>query len=377
MYEMNHAEVNAVRKVILSRKLFRYQAGGRGECDRFEREFVRKLRARNAILVSSGTNALVAGLVAAGVGPGDEVLVPAYTFVATAAAVLLAGARPVVVNVDEGLGLSVKDARSRITARTRAIIPVHMDGLAADLHGILQLARRHRLVVIEDCAQALGGSYRGRRLGTWGDVGGFSLNENKILSCGEGGIVATRRPELYEKLFCLQDLSARYNPVKAPLLGSARLLGMSMRVSEIQGAIMRVQLTRLDSLLSRLRARKRRMVAGLEDLPGISVIRGHCVPGDCGSSLHLRVEDPSRAALLSRRLLAAGIPATFPSLRPAHVAWKWLGEIEPKGRAAALAELVPSMEIMMTVLKLDLDPSRTLAETDRLARDMRRTILAG
>lgn len=375
MYEIGEAEVEAVRRVILAKKLFRYQPGNQGECDLFEREFSEAQRVQHSILLSSGTNALVAALVASKIGPGDEVLVPAYTFVATAAAVCLAGATPVVVNVDSTLGISVADAHEKITPKTKAIIPVHMDGLACDMTAILALAKENNLVVVEDCAQALGGSFAGRRLGSWGDAGAFSLNENKNLSCGEGGIVVTSNDALYERMFCMQDLSARYNPVKKELFSApGSLLGMSMRVSEIQGAIMRVQLRRLDSILSRLRQRKRVMVDRIESVPGLSVIFGSDPEGDCGSSLHLRFDDPARAALVSKRLMGNEIPAMIPTLRPAHVAWKWTEVFDAANVREVTAGLIQSIELVMSVVKYDLDISLSLEETARLG-DRFKTIL--
>jgi dTDP-4-amino-4,6-dideoxygalactose transaminase len=375
MYDIGDEEAEAVRKVILSKKLFRYQPGEGGECDRFEREFSEASGVAHAVLVSSGTNALVAALVALGVGDGDEVLVPAYTFVATAGAVRLAGAIPVIVNVDETLGISASEARKKITPKTKAIIPVHMDGLASDMEGVCALAREFGLVVVEDCAQAIGGSYRERRLGAWGDAGAFSLNENKNITCGEGGIAVTSRRETYERMFGLQDLSAQFNPFKKEIFRDARpALGMSMRVSEIQGAIMRVQLTRLDGFLLRLRERKLIFLEMLASVPGLRMTRGNCAAGDCASSLHLRFADPMQAGAVSKRLVGAGILAAFPTLRPAHVAWKWIELVDPAGAAAVKAELLPSMDVLMGTLKYDLNPALSLDETAELAKTMRAKI---
>ena len=375
MYEMDNRELEAVRKVIESKRLFRYQPGDAGECDLFEREFSAKIGTTHSIILSSGTNALLAGLLATGIGPGDEVLVPAYTFVATAAAVRLAGAVPVVVNIDATLGISVVDAKNKITPRTKAIIPVHMDGLAADMAAVCAFAQEFNLVVIEDCAQAIGGSFRGRRLGAWGRVGAYSLNDNKNISCGEGGIVVTSDRALYERMFCLQDLSSIFNPLKRPVFqDSARFLGMSMRVSEFQGAIMRVQLERLDDILSRLRERKQILTETLSLARGVRLVLGACAEGDCASSLHLRFEDPAVATAVSKKLIQHGILAAFPTLRPAHVAWKWLDLIQPTEAASVKAGLLPSMEILMSILKYDVNLRLSLDDTRELARNMARLI---
>ena len=371
MYQMGEAEIDAVRKVIQSEKLFRYQPGNHSECDLFEKEFAEKMGSTYSILLSSGTNALIAALRGLEIGAGDEVLIPSYTFVATAAAVVLAGAKPVIVNIDESLGISVHEARRKVTSKTKAIIPVHMDGLAANMEAVCELAKDSHLIVIEDCAQAMGGSFSGRRLGTWGQAGAFSLNENKNISCGEGGVVITTERGAYERMFSLQDLSAQFNPVKKTLFQSPpQALGMSMRVSEIQGAIARVQLTRLDDILKALRIRKQIFRETLSDLPHLKLLLGACVQGDCASSLHLCFDNPIDAAATSRQLLGSRIMAVFPTLRPAHVAWKWLDLIDPEAAQSVKKELAPSMNILMRVLKYDIDPRLSLEETTRIAREM-------
>ena len=371
MYEMDHQEIEALQRVLLSKKLFRYQPGNSGECDLFEAEFSRALGVPCSVLISSGTNALVAALTVGGVGPGDEVLVPAYTFVATAAAVRLVGAHPVIVNVDEKLGFSVEDARTKVSDRTRALIPVHMDGLPCNMPALDQFARQQGLLLIEDCAQALGGSFGETRLGAFGDFGAFSLNENKVLSCGEGGIVVSRNATHHPALFAMQDLSARYNPVKkAAIAFPPQLLGMSMRMSEIQGAIMRVQLTRLESILERLRERKRILLELLTGLHGVEPILPHSPSGDCGSSLHLRFADPIQAAASSKALMAVGALATPITLRPAHVAWKWLDLIDPEHAKSITTTLLPSLELVSSVLKLDIDPAMEIAQVAKLGAAM-------
>src|SRR5262249_59400368 len=139
--------------------------------------------------VCSGTGSLVTGLTALGIGPGDEVIVPAYTFIASAAAVLLCGAVPVIAEIDDTLTLDPADAERKITPQTKAIMPVHMRGIPSQMDEIMAIARRRGLLVIEDSAQADGGSYKGRRLGSIGDVGCFSMQVSKTITTGEGGIV--------------------------------------------------------------------------------------------------------------------------------------------------------------------------------------------
>jgi len=392
MYQIDEREIAAIRRVFRRGKLFRYQPGGLGECDRFEGEFAAKIGTRYSLLVTSGTNALIAALSAAGIGRGDEVIIPAYTFVATAAAVTSVGAIPVIANVDETLGISPRDVIDCITDRTRAIIPVHMDGLSADLRAIIAVARNHDLFVIEDVAQAIGGSYRGRRLGSWGDFGCFSLNENKNISCGEGGILTVSKRSFYERAYCMQDGSAGFDPGRGSVFRTTKpFMGSSMRVSEITGAIMRVQLKRLDPILGSLRSRKKSLVEALSRQSRAKVILGNWPDGDCASSLHLMFDDPGDALRAGKKLLAAGLPFAPVTARPAHACWKWsgmLGEDAPflRGRnpyretsrkySYHVSKYLDSVGILTCVLKMDIDPGlpqgATAAVADRILRVLSR-----
>jgi len=372
MYFIDEKELEAIRRVFERKRLFRYQPGDGGECDLFEREFERYLDAPYSLLVTSGTNALIAALAANGIGPGDEVIIPSYTFVATAAAVTNVGAIPIIANIDETLGISPEDIRSKISPQTKAIIPVHMDGLACDMQAITQLAREHRLTIIEDVAQAIGGSFHGRRLGTWGEFGCFSLNENKNISCGEGGIVTAKTRQDYERLFCMHDASAQYNPAKAALFSATQpFLGASMRISEISGAIMRVQLSRLENILARLRERKAIFRETLSHLSSIRMISGNCTEGDCGSSIHLLLEDPHHALKVGQALRKAGHLFTPLTTRPAHAAWKWLPMLTQENASFTAernpfcktedahrytrTELLASVDVLTRVLRLETD----------------------
>jgi dTDP-4-amino-4,6-dideoxygalactose transaminase len=365
MYYLGQEELDALEKVFAKRKLFRYQSSGPTECDLFEAEFSKFVGSRHSILLSSGTNSLLAALLASSIKPGDEVLVPTYTFIATAAAVALAGAHPVLVNIDSELGICPIDAAKKITSKTKAVIPVHMDGLSADIKGVLALAEKHNLVVIEDAAQAIGGSYDNRSLGTFGSFGCFSLNENKSISCGEGGILITSDRALYEKAFCIHDGAAQFNPTKKDFFQTTQaFLGSSMRVSEIQGAIMRVQLSRLDKILTQLRERKNILIEHLSNLSDIKILRGHCKAGDCASSLHLQFADPGTAVIAGQRLRQMQLPFIPVTARPAHASWKWKHLFREELRSSDVLE---SMSILSRTLKMDVPISATLEETERSA----------
>ncbi len=188
MYRIGTQEAQAVAQVIRSGKLFRYHAGG--QCEKFEQRYAEYVGVKHAGLTSSGTTALTAALAGLDIGPGDEVIVPAYTYMATAIAVLAVGAIPVVIDVDESLTLSPSALDEAIGPRTRAVIPVHMIGLPCDMRAIMRIARRRKLKVVEDACQAVGGGYEGKMLGGIGHAGAFSFNYFKNMTCGEGGGVA-------------------------------------------------------------------------------------------------------------------------------------------------------------------------------------------
>ena len=207
----------------------------------FEEEFAAYCQSPTAIGVNSGTSALHLAMLAAGIGPGDEVITVSMTFVATVAAIGYTGARPVFVDVDPvSYTMDPAKIEAAITARTKAIVPVHLYGQPADMDPILEIARRHNLVVIEDAAQAHGAEYKGRRAGSMGDLGCFSFYPGKNLGAyGEGGAIVTANPEYTRTIRMLRDWGAekRYHHV---------LKGYNYRLEGIQGAILRVKLRKLD-----------------------------------------------------------------------------------------------------------------------------------
>jgi len=329
MYQIGEEEIEAVRRVIESKNLFRYQ-GGSGEIEQFEKEWAAKIGTEYCLSVTSGTAALICGLVGLGLGPGDEVLVPAYTFIATALAPLAVGAVPILVEVDESLTMDPKDMERKITPRTKAIIPVHMNGLPCNMDAILEVARQHKLTVLEDACQADGGSYHGKRLGSIGDVGAFSFNYFKILTCGEGGALATNNQEIYERAVYQQDGGAPFfqdmSQVKTP--GFA---GWSFRTNEIQGAILRVQLTRLDGILATLRAEKKLLREALTGVKGCALNPVNDSEGDCGIALSLLFESAERVGQVLERLTAAGVGAMTPINSGRHVYTNWEPILQQRG----------------------------------------------
>ena len=210
MFRIGQEEAAEVAKVLATRQLFRVgdpTAGHLQEVDRFEEEWARTIGTKYSLLMcGGGPAALVCGLAGMGIGPGDEVIVPAYTWMATATAVLTVGAIPVLAEIDETMSLDPLDLDRKIGPSTKAVIPVHMVGRPANLERIGAIARARGLKVLEDCCQMVGGSYQGKRTGSWGDVGVYSFNYFKIISSGgEGGCLVTNDPAIYARAFTFHD----------------------------------------------------------------------------------------------------------------------------------------------------------------------------
>ena len=190
MYRIGNEEIEAVARVIRSGALFKINNGAQ-EVRHFEDELCEKFGATNAICMTSGKAALISALIGMGVGPGDEVIVPAYTYIATAIAVTATGAIPVIADCDETLTIDPEDIERKISSHTKAIIPVHIQGFPSAMDRIMEIAKKHGIFVLEDACQSDGGSFGGKRLGTIGDAGAYSFNFFKIITSGEGGTLVT------------------------------------------------------------------------------------------------------------------------------------------------------------------------------------------
>ena len=197
MYRIGQNEIDAVARVIQSKELFKINNGDLQETANFEKEMREKLKIDHAVLMTSGMASLISALIGMGIGPGDEVIVPAYTYIATAIAVVNVGAVPVIAEIDDSLMIDPKDVEKKITSRTKVIIPVHMQGHPCNMDAIMAIAKKHNIFVLEDACQAVGGSFGGKRLGTIGDAGAYSFNYYKVISAGEGGAMMTNNKEIF------------------------------------------------------------------------------------------------------------------------------------------------------------------------------------
>jgi perosamine synthetase len=266
-------ELDLLRQVIESQALFRggWRSGKAQFVERFEREFAAYTGSAYCLAVNSGTSVLQAALVGAGVGPGDEVIVTAGSFVASSMCVVTVNAIPVFADVDPlTLNIDPADVARKVSPRTKAIIPVHLFGQLCDLDPIMEIARKHKLVVIEDCAQAYGARYKGRLAGTIGDVGAFSLQQSKHITTGEGGMLVTDDRAVYERASHYINIGFNFIHDKertgAPYGHFA--VGQNLRMGELQAAVGVAQLPKLEGF----NAARRRIVAAIE-----SELRG--VPG--------------------------------------------------------------------------------------------------
>ncbi len=282
MYKIGKPEIDAVAKVIRSGRLFRYMKNS--QCERFEKRWAGYLGVKHAHMTSSGTTALTAALTGLGIGPGDEVIVPACTYMASAVSVLAVGAIPVIVDIDESATIdpdAVADAAGRYT---RAIIPVHMWGMSCAMDAIMRVARRKKLLVVEDACQSVGGGYHGRKLGAIGHVGAFSFNYFKNLTCGEGGAVVTSDDKVYARARCAVDCCGFYWTGEAGDVVGFTASGA--RASEFEGAIMNVQLGRLPGMLAAMRRQKKRIMRATADLAPLGFRAAPCHSPDDESGTH-------------------------------------------------------------------------------------------
>jgi dTDP-4-amino-4,6-dideoxygalactose transaminase len=367
--ELGAEEVDAAARVIRSHNVFRYYGVDEGphEVADFESELAAFMGTEHALCVNAGSSALICGLIGAGVGAGDEVIVPAYTWNATANAVLAARAIPVLAEVDESLTLDPEDVARKIGPKTRALLPVHMRGAPADMAALTALASEHGVALIEDVCQAAGASFRGRRLGTFGDAGAFSLQFNKIITTGEGGAMITSRQDLLDLAIDVHDCAGSVRSGA----GLPQFAGWNFRATEIQGAIARVQLRRLDGLLERMRAAQAVVAERVAALPGLTLRRPNDDRGDAGICLIVFAGSPALAADAVDALKAEGVLAMRiydPSFVDLHVYPYWkpvLDAIAAEGRP--VPDCPRTLDLLERSIHVDLSPLNDEQDLDEIA----------
>ena len=362
---------DAAVRAIRGRLYFRYdrRPHAETECGQFEDEICRYFGCRHALAVSSGTAALALALMAAGLPKGAAVACPGFTFAATPSAIILAGCRPHLVEVDADMHLDVEDLRHGWTSDIKAIVVVHMRGFAGDMASLAALAAEKGVPVFEDAVPALGAELNGRKLGTFGLAGAFSTQSDKSLNSGEGGFLVTDDTALFARAAVLsgayEGRLRRHFPGGAPPIASDLDLPLfNFRMDEIRAALLRSELSRLHVRLDRFRANYARVSARLAHVEGIA-IRQPVAPGALLGEAFIFSVPPDDAPDFAAALCAEGIDArNLGSDRDTNIRvfWNWRFMFADAEPAAIKARLPRTARILEGAIDIPL--SSTLTETD-------------
>jgi len=305
-------EIRAVTDVIERKMIHRYGSHsvrkGIYRVEEFENKAKEITGSRHALAVANGTAALIVALKGLGVGPGKEVITSPFTFIATVEAIVACGAVPVLGEIDSTLGLDPRSAEKLITEKTGALMPVHMFGASAAMDPFMEISRIYGIPVIEDACEVVGGTYKGRFLGSIGKCGTWSFDPNKTLTVGEGGIVFTDDEDLWFRMDCYHDHGHIHSKEHDRGQEGKFGLGVNYRLSELQGALGSVALDKMDFALSTMRATKKRILDAVKDT-GIKARPVYDEEGDTAS--HLIFMLPSAEAALQFRSAAAQAGTQF------------------------------------------------------------------
>ncbi|MBQ3005581.1 MAG: DegT/DnrJ/EryC1/StrS family aminotransferase [Clostridia bacterium] len=387
MYRIGQEEIDAVAKVIETQSMFKINDKLQ-ESKKVEEAIKDMFKTEYPIFMTSGHAALTSALIALGIGPGDEVIVPAYTYIATAMAVVAAGAIPVIAEIDETLTISPEDIEAKITKNTKAIMPVHIQGFPCKMDEIMAVAKKHNLYVVEDACQADGGSYKGKRLGTIGDAGGLSFNYFKIISSGEGGALLTNNKEVFERALIYHDSSAiSFFGNQMDGFESQSFCGHEFRSNELCAAVMRVQLTRLDGILEDLRKNKQYYIDSISDV--CKIVESNDAEGDCATTLAIQFDTEEEARKFAT---SEGIRGTLPIDTGKHVYSNWTPIMEKRGafnplmdpfKMEANKDIVPdykkdmcpkTLEILSKVVYIGVDSDSTKDYLDSRIKAIREAL---
>ncbi|MBT9132318.1 DegT/DnrJ/EryC1/StrS family aminotransferase [candidate division NPL-UPA2 bacterium Unc8] len=319
-------EKDAIAEVIdRGAVLFRYgfdkQRHSIYKVSEFEKKFAEYSGVRYALGASSGTAALRIALAALGIRRGDEVIMPAFTFVATAEAIIESGATPVIAEIDSSLNLNPDDFENKITEKTKAVVPVHMLGVAAKMDRVMEIAKKHRLRVLEDAAQACGSSFRGKKVGTIGDIGIYSFDYVKTITTGEGGMLVTNDEDLYLKASSFHDHGHEHQTDVPRGKDLRREHGFNFRMSELQGAMGIVQLGRLDYVISEQIKNKESIKEAIKEIRAIRFRELPDAAGDGGDTLVFFLPNKGMASNFEEGLTQEGIGT---KILPSALNWHYV-----------------------------------------------------
>jgi 8-amino-3,8-dideoxy-alpha-D-manno-octulosonate transaminase len=376
-------ERKEINDVLETGILFRYnhdaQRNGIWKAREFEAEVAKLVGARYAHAVSSGSTAAQCAMVAAGIGAGDEVIVPPFTYIATIEAALLIGALPVFAEVDETLCLSAEGIRKAITPKTKGVCLVHMCGQMADMDAIMEVVREHNLVLVEDAGQAMGARYRGTATGLWGVTGAYSFDFFKIATAGEGGVMVTNDEHAYK-------LADSYSDHGHDHIGSNRgmeqhpIIGFNYRISELHAAVGLAQTRRVPEIIRKNNAHKRQLMDRLREVPGVDFARIPDPDGDSATFLNLLLPDTDTAKRTVDELNAAGVGGFnywFTNMYHFINQWDHLKELRTASKLPievlgapqdyANLDLPKSQEVIGRLLSFGIRVTWTAEEVDALA----------
>ena len=268
----DEVEKGQLLEVLDAKTPFRWSSGAKSKVLQFEKAYAEHLGVKFALGVTSGTTALYTALAALEIGPGDEVILPAWTWFADYDAIVLCGGLPVFAEIDESFAIDPNDIEARITPRTKAIIVCHLQGCPADMDRIMEIARKHKLRVLEDCAQCAGGRYKGKYVGTIGDIGINSFQLSKTITAGEGGAVVSNDAMLFERAMRFHDVASIHPPytemLKGGMLGG--FVSVNFRMNEFTGAVLCGQLQKLETICKNLRGNFAEVAKGSPTFRGSS-----------------------------------------------------------------------------------------------------------
>ena len=308
-YVFGEEEKKELMDVINNASLFRYGVPGvdgfQAKVATFEKEMAERLGHKHVVATSSGTGSLMCCLAALGIGEGDEVIVPGYTFIASISTIALMNATPVLAEIDDSLTIDPTKIEKLITPKTKAIVPVHMLGNPCKMDEIMAIAKKHNLFVIEDCCQAVGASYKGKRVGTMGDMGAYSLNVFKTITTGDGGFVGCSDDTLYERAFGFHDQGHKPSRMGVEV-GNRSMIGMNMRMNELSGAVAIAQGRKLDGILDTLRTKKKLLKDQLQGIKGLG-FRTINDEGECATLLTLLFDNAEMSHKFCEKLGTAPI----------------------------------------------------------------------
>lgn len=353
----------------------------------FEKAFAARMQSKHALAVTSGTAALQCAMAAIEIGPGDEVIMPAWTWHSCFNAVVLAGALPVCAEIDASFNLDPSAIEKHITPNTKAILAVHLQGNPCDMDRILAIAKKHKLRVIEDCAQSVGASYKGRPVGSLGDVGIYSLQLNKTITAGEGGAVVTNDPALFERASRFHDLGGFRAPHQQ-MAGGQQLdwfFGTNFRMNEFSGGVLLAQVRKLDTIVNAVRGHAAHVYEGIRDLPNLKLRALPDPKGEIGTGVFLDFGTKERCDRFLAAMKAENIPASKPggsvilptlphviAKKTIHPNWPSFTSARGKAMQYGAATCPNTIDILGRFGGVLMDPKYTRQETSEIIAAIRK-----